>query len=860
MRDDYLNIIEQYLVRRIKDILKRPPSSVTGCIAILANDDWESELLGNIDRSIQALHTSFMRSDQVGTTVLTSTCNRIGRSVLKDSYLLPLNVRIIVGALFIEALYNNGFINIYRAPYGFKRRGEQDNSVIDVPHMISATPFFDKLAPLDDNFERVILKCTTEIKPEDTSSMFRTLGNYSGPVIKNGSNRNMIDLDDVWVKALDKMQQTPWRINRKVFEALKENKVIFFSKELPSSPEELATYKSREMAYKYTVAKAEKVKDLDKFYQGMDCDYRGRFYHIEPFLSYQGQDFARGVMNFAQGKPMTEEGLQWLAVHTATSFNMSYHKDEIPEWCEHDYKSILDEQDLEDISVDKMSFNDKIEWTNQYMDEIISAGDNAEFFLDEKGESAAEKPVSFLACCVEWFDYWKSVDDGEPYYISHLPIPIDGTSNGWQHLSAMVLDKPAGELVGISKDPVPKDFYVATAKELLANVDPKSEEGQILDKMPMKKIRKQISKRGSMTRAYSAGATTIADNMWVDIKQGNGHIDFFEFERHKELARPIIVELSETLSEIFEKPKDNKLWFTNLQKARAELLSMNIHGFLTEEEVFKIKPDMGIDEIDDLLVEVASRVCIGVCRKISNKLVSAIKEVCPGPLNTMKFFQKLVEYEIGKFKYHLDGEERDDEYRKLKKDRKTLLKTKDKTDEDIEKLNNISAKLKEYESVLVKGNGAKEISWTSPSGFDITYESWITFQGSVFAPIKGYTKYNGVNLVIKENTEIPDNREITTGISPNIVHSFDAAHLALVCVGHQGTFAGIHDSFSTHASDVPDMVNVAKETFIEMYESGDTLHKLKEMILTDSEGFDFEIPKNGNMNIYDLREAQWFFT
>ena len=36
--------------------------------------------------------------------------------------------------------------------------------------------------------------------------------------------------------------------------------------------------------------------------------------------------------------------------------------------------------------------------------------------------------------------------------------------------------------------------------------------------MPMKHIRKGISKRGSMTRAYSAGAAKIGENMWFDCK------------------------------------------------------------------------------------------------------------------------------------------------------------------------------------------------------------------------------------------------------------------------------------------------------------------------------------------------------
>ena len=55
------------------------------------------------------------------------------------------------------------------------------------------------------------------------------------------------------------------------------------------------------------------------------------------------------------------------------------------------------------------------------------------------------------------------------------------------------------------------DFYVQTAKELY-NLTEDEHLKSILSKMPMKHIRKGISKRGSMTRAYSAGAQKIGEN------------------------------------------------------------------------------------------------------------------------------------------------------------------------------------------------------------------------------------------------------------------------------------------------------------------------------------------------------------
>ena len=134
----------------------------------------------------------------------------------------------------------------------------------------------------------------------------------------------------------------------------------------------------------------------------------------------------------------------------------------------------------------------------------------------------AEKKVAFCAACVEWYDY-SNAPEGE--YISHLPIPIDGSNNGWQHLGAISKDVETGELVGLIPVEIQKDFYVQTAKELIKQNEDEHL-AEILNAMPMKKIRKGISKRGSMTRAYSAGAGKIAENMYFDCKVEDYHEEY----------------------------------------------------------------------------------------------------------------------------------------------------------------------------------------------------------------------------------------------------------------------------------------------------------------------------------------------
>ena len=85
-------------------------------------------------------------------------------------------------------------------------------------------------------------------------------------------------------------------------------------------------------------------------------------------------------MQFARGKPMDKHGLFWLAVYTACSYNQSYNIDEIPDWCGADYRTYLEEEGLESISVDKMTLEDRVQWTNENMEWIREAGFNSTFY------------------------------------------------------------------------------------------------------------------------------------------------------------------------------------------------------------------------------------------------------------------------------------------------------------------------------------------------------------------------------------------------------------------------------------------------------------------------------------------------
>ena len=614
------------------------------------------------------------------------------------------NVR--VGDLFVEAYYNTGFVDLYypRMMKSF--------------HVVLATTKWTELAEIDTTTIKHNIKGTVEYKPPPISTMMQMHTHEEEPVIKGSNSWDMLDTSATWVKAINKLQRTGWRINGRVLEAMLANTDDFISREKieDNKPKELKR-RSKVIEWAFITKKAKYLEDKT-FYQMMEADYRGRLYYAEPFLNFQGSDLARGLLKFARAKPMDEYGLYWLSIHTACSFNQSYSIDEIPDWCSADYHSYLRDENLDSISVDKMTLDDRVQWTKENLEWILDAGRDKIFY------HKSEKVISFLACCIEWYDYVKAKEMGQ-IYRTHLPIPIDGSNNGWQHLGAISKDEKTGELVGLIPTEIQKDFYVQTAKELYRLTED-GELKDLLDRMPMKHIRKGISKRGSMTRAYSAGATKIAENMWWDCKTED---------------------------------YDEK------------------YG-ITEEN----------------------------CKALAKILIKAINNVCPGPLKTMGYLQSLAAVAITQ--------------------------------------------------------GSATLKWSTPSGFPVEYKSYYSKKCKTLGTISGYHKYRSdcrVNHVAQVYTDFPDVRGFMCGISPNYIHSMDAAHMALVVDKWNGDFGAVHDSFSTHAPDVELLLGQTKREFIDMYDVTNYYQTIEDYLVKDISEVTTDRPELGDLNIEEIQDSDYFF-
>jgi len=647
----------------------------------------------------------FKRSKVEGETPITQASMAIGKYIVEgwDSNNVNFRDHVRVGDLIIEGFVMCGYLTI------------------SVGHMKSRKPVTIHATEKWGEMEVVAGK-TTCMSAEPIPPITKLFQDNGRAVIKTWDKSKehlfMKYINAPFVKAIDRLQSTRYRVNTEVNQAIKENMFMFIKNETfnGEDKEENAKLYQRQASKNREIKEVMAIADKwlgESFSFYIDADYRGRLYYSEPFFNFQGADIARGQLLFDEGKRFDESASFWLAVHTACCFNQSYGIDEIPEWTTSDYRSVLEEENLDTISVDKMTLEDRAQWTQENIDVIVEMGE-MRMIAEE-----AEKAISFLACCIEWYRY--STTDGD--YYTRLPIPIDGANNGWQHLGAMSKDALTGRLVGLVPTEIQNDFYVQIAKRLCDRMPEWFEERQI----PMKHIRKGIAKRAAMTRAYSCGQKKMSESMYSDCYQ---------------------------------------------------------YGFTN---------DYNISTWD--------------CDELSNQVIRAIQEVCPGPLDTMKYLQRLADQEITNW------------YKQYGTDR------------------------------------GKGIEWTTPSGFPVIYECYRT------RPVKvdcyGFNTPDGeirFKHVIREHTDIPDRRGFMCGISPNFVHSMDASHMALVIADWEGDFAAVHDSYSAHAGNVEDLMVKTRQKFVSIYDKENFYDTIP-----FGKGFEGVVPTIGKLSIKDVADSTYFF-
>ncbi len=221
-----------------------------------------------------------------------------------------------------------------------------------------------------------------------------------------------------------------------------------------------------------------------KFWFPGALDFRGRFYY-RGNLSVQGDDFQRGILCFADARPLGgPDAVRWLKIHLANCYG-----------------------------IDKAPFDVRLRWVEENEAAIIECATDP---IENLWWTTADSPWQFLAAIL---DYWGYKQDGYKF-VSRIPIGMDGSNNGLQLYSLLVRDKALAVATNVLPTEKPNDIYREVAARVTMTTKnsqrpPEAEAGVswMLETLFPDGIPRSVTKRPVMTLAY--GVTQFSTRKYV---------------------------------------------------------------------------------------------------------------------------------------------------------------------------------------------------------------------------------------------------------------------------------------------------------------------------------------------------------
>jgi DNA-directed RNA polymerase, mitochondrial len=346
------------------------------------------------------------------------------------------------------------------------------------------------------------------------------------PAIRVGQNTHTTDLhqpiSQLDLDAINAVQATPWRINRWLLDVMQEawasgmrlgglevGEPLSLPKKLPDevwegmSPKERNDYVGRRVAIHAendgimgrsravldALTVAEELRDKPAIWYPYSKDFRGRIYPQATFGPHpQGDDIQKALIMFAEGVPLGPDGEFWLRVRAANAAGQ-----------------------------DKLTMEERVKWTLEHQREIVQSAADPLRFTWWAEVAKKDEPWNLLATCYELASAM-SLSSPETF-VSHLPIPMDGSCNGLQHLAAMGLDPVGARATNLVSSETKQDIYEEVAKAVRLQVEQDVLDGIDEARIWQGNITRKVVKRAVMTTPYGVTDRGIRDQLILD-----GHV------------------------------------------------------------------------------------------------------------------------------------------------------------------------------------------------------------------------------------------------------------------------------------------------------------------------------------------------
>jgi DNA-directed RNA polymerase len=182
--------------------------------------------------------------------------------------------------------------------------------------------------------------------------------------------------------------------------------------------------------YRRDVVIAEALVSQPRFWNRVRCDWRGRLIQLCDF-NYTRGDPVRSLFMFADGKPI-DGAINWLEIAIANAYGVKGTRAEC-------YKWVADNREL-----------------------IKAAAADPGLIWGRPIE--AKEPFQFAAACIEYV----AADMHGPTYETHLPVWLDASSNGLQHLAIMRRSVDLARMVNLEATSTERSIVVHDVREHVA--------------------------------------------------------------------------------------------------------------------------------------------------------------------------------------------------------------------------------------------------------------------------------------------------------------------------------------------------------------------------------------------------------
>ncbi|KAG9439655.1 hypothetical protein H6P81_019820 [Aristolochia fimbriata] len=289
------------------------------------------------------------------------------------------------------------------------------------------------------------------------------------------------------------------------------------------------------------LAVARKMKDEEGFFYPHNLDFRGRAYPMHPYLNHLGSDVCRGILEFAEGRPIGKSGLHWLKIHVANLYAGG---------------------------VDKLPYDGRLAFTENHLDDIFDSADRP--LEGRRWWLGAEDPFQCLAVCINLSEALRS--SSPETTISHMPVHQDGSCNGLQHYAALGRDKLGAAAVNLVAGEKPADVYSGIASRVLeimkldAAKDPENDPNAKIARLLVKEVDRKLVKQTVMTSVYGVTYIGARDQIKKRLSERNTLSD--DKERFVAACYAAKVTLT-ALGEMFQAARDIMSWLGDCAKVIA---------------------------------------------------------------------------------------------------------------------------------------------------------------------------------------------------------------------------------------------------------------------------------------------------